>query len=893
MRVLILSAILLSICGICQAQFFSGSYTGNGSSQSITAPGFQPDIVIIKRGATSGTGQTAVVRTATMSTTIDMSSATSATDRITGFTSSGFTIGASANVNTSSDVYHYVAIKAVSGEIELGTYTGNGTDNRNITGVSFQPDFVWVLSPGQQCVWRTSSMTGDNSITFNSFSQTANWIQAINSNGFQVGDDAKVNASSTGYNYVAVKSVSGKFAVGSYTGDGNDNRSITGFGLTPGFVVVKRGDGATTGAMKSTSTGTTTDITLIPNATNSVTDAIQQLLTNGIEIGTTSRVNTSSGTYYWFAFGEISTNIWNGTAWSGGTPTSSSDVEIASSTTPGSFTCRDITINSGISLTLGSGVTANIYGDVTNDGNGISGAGNLTFSKTGTAGISGNAITVKGTVTVSSGCTLSTGGLLTIGSDASNTGSIAGPSAGGYLSGNVTMQRYIPGKRAFRFLGHPFSTSQALTTLTDDIDITGSSGATNGFTTTTTNNPSAFWFDVSAADNSTSGNNPGWTPFTNTNGVSANSWDQYELMRILVRGAIGEGLAGGTYSPSAVTLDMTGVVNQGTQVVTLTKGSGSNFVSCGNPFPGPVDMQNVAKGANIGANYYVWDATSGVAGAYVTNPFTLSYNLPAFAALFTTATANSSNTLTFEEADKVTSGASLFKKTAPGNWVELLISDSTIQWDRLLINLDNNAMDVQDNLDGEKLYNPGLDFFTLSKDEVRLAVDVRPYNDGAAIPLGLTAYNRYNRYVITTGMFDIPAGTKLFLHDKYLNVKQELKTGFAYWFDVTSDTASQGNNRFEINMVGKAAGLTTTGNIDPDILIIPNPADKDVKISFKKSGSKAQLKLLSITGQVLMTKEMTGNTGSIILPLLNIPAGVYFIQVQSNNTQFTEKLIKQ
>ncbi len=224
---------------------------------------------------------------------------------------------------------------------------------------------------------------------------------------------------------------------------------------------------------------------------------------------------------------------------------------------------------------------------------------------------------------------------------------------------NITVERFITAKRAFRFLGHPFTTSQALTILTDDIDITGTGGSSNGFTTTQSNAPSAFWFNPATADNTTGGNNPGWVAFTNTNGASTNSWDQYEMVRILVRGTPGQGLTGGIYTPTAVTLDMTGAINQGTHTVTLTKGAGSTFVSCGNPFWSGVQMNTVAKGANIGANYYVWDATSGTAGAYVTNAFTLSYILPPGAALITTASANSSNTLAFEEADKAAGGAAL------------------------------------------------------------------------------------------------------------------------------------------------------------------------------------------------------------------------------------------
>ncbi len=586
-----------------------------------------------------------------------------------------------------------------------------------------------------------------------------------------------------------------------------------------------------------------------------------------------------------------SSTTWNGTTWSAGTPNSTTDAIIASSTTPGSFTCKALTINNGVALTINSGATAAINGNLVNNGNGISGTGTVTFASSGT--ISGNAISFGGTLTVSTGATLTTGSLLTLTSTSNSSFGQIGNSAGS-ISGNVTVQRYIPGKRAFRFMGHPFSSSQALTALTDDIDITGSGGATNGFTATTTNNPSAFWFDVSAADNSTTGSNPGWTAFTHTNGVGANAWNQYELLRVLVRGTPGQGLSGNSYTPAAVTLDMTGAVNQGTQVVTLTKGSGSTFVSCGNPFPCGVQMNTVAKGSNIGANYYVWDATSGAAGAYVTNAFTLSYALPPFAALFTTASANSNNTLTFEEADKDVSSSGLFKTTAPANWVELLISDSSIHWDRLLVNLDDNSMDVEDNLDAVKLYNPGLDFFTLSKDDVRLAIDVRPYNDGASIPLGLTAYNRYNKYVIKTGMFDIPQGTKLFLHDKYLNKTEELKGGFEYWFDVTADSNSQGNNRFVINMVGTPTNsIIEAAGKAPKMQLIPNPAETQVKVAFDKLEGTAQVKLISVAGQVIYSSDVEAGSGSITIPLHNIPGGIYFVELQGKNARFTEKLIKQ
>ncbi|MCB0696358.1 MAG: T9SS type A sorting domain-containing protein, partial [Chitinophagaceae bacterium] len=594
--------------------------------------------------------------------------------------------------------------------------------------------------------------------------------------------------------------------------------------------------------------------------------------------------SSTTGNHHLYVYTEG--NVWNGSTWSAGTPDSTSTAIIKSSTAPASFSVKDLYINDGFSLNTGTSATATIYGSLYNYGDGVSGQGTLTFTANGGAELIGDTVEHEGAVIVESGCTLTTNSKLRLTSDASNTGRIG--ESDGTINGDVYVQRYMPGKRCFRFYGHPFSSSIALSQLTDEIDITGSGGSTNGFTNTGSNNPSAFWFDVTAADTSTTGANPGWTAFTS---ATSADWDQYELLRLLVRGAKGEGLNGGAYTPSAATFEAVGAINQGTQVVTLAKGSNTEFVGCGNPFPSPVNMQNITRGSNVGANYYAWDATSGASGAYVTNAWTLSYNLPAYSAFFTTVSANSNNTLTFEEQDKVATGVGLFKTTGPNDWVELYIYDSTTKWDRLLINLNSNGMEVEDQLDGKKLYNPGLDFFTLSKDDVRLAVDVRPYDDGKSIPLGLTAYNRYNKYVIRTGMFSIPAGTKLVLHDKYLNKKEELKVGSEYWFDVTGDTASQGNNRFEINMVGKPTGVIETIR-KPQMFLAPNPANKNVKVSFAQLDGEAQIQLISITGQTVFKQVVPEQTGSVTIPLHNVPNGIYIVELRSNNATFTEKLIK-
>lgn len=580
-------------------------------------------------------------------------------------------------------------------------------------------------------------------------------------------------------------------------------------------------------------------------------------------------------------------NTWDGSKWSLGTPNATSNACIESNTAPTTFTCKNVTINSGFSLNTGTSEVVTINGDLQNNGNGVTGTGTIKFSNDGASRVKGDTIAHEGTVIVETGCTLNTNDLLCLKSGATNTGSI-GESAGTII-GNVMAQRYSIGKRCYRLYAHPFSSSIALSQLTDEIDITGSGGATNGFTPTQSNASSAYWFDPTSADTSASSVNSGWKAFTSANSAD---WDRHELLLLFLRGAKGEGLNGQAYSPSASTFEAVGTINQGQQVVSLAKGSNTTFAAVGNPFPSGVQMNTVTLGANVGTNYYAWDASVGADGAYVTNPFTLSYILPAYAGFFTTISA--STTITFEESDKAAGGQALHKTTAPANMIELIISDSNTKWDRLLINLDANAMEVEDTQDAKKLYNPNLDFYTLSKDGARLAVDVRPYNDTKSIPLGLTAYNRYNKYVIKTGMFDIPAGTKLILHDKYLNKKEELKAGTEYWFDVTTDTLSQGNQRFEINMVGKP----TTHIIEAiertaQMQLIPNPAHNQVKVSFDKIQGEAQIIMMSVTGQLVYHQVMNTTTGSVTIPLANVPNGIYIVELQSKNARFAEKLIKE
>jgi hypothetical protein len=133
----------------------------------------------------------------------------------------GFTIGNDARVNVGGITYDWVALTAKAGEVFIGSYVGNNTDNRSITGVGFQPSGLMIFSDlNVAAVYSFASLVavGGTGLQFNNVKGLTNCIQLFQADGFQVGTDTQCNGDKTTYHYVAWKTVAGKFVEGTYTG---------------------------------------------------------------------------------------------------------------------------------------------------------------------------------------------------------------------------------------------------------------------------------------------------------------------------------------------------------------------------------------------------------------------------------------------------------------------------------------------------------------------------------------------------------------------------------------------------------------------------------------------------------------------------------------------------
>ena len=97
---------------------------------------------------------------------------------------------------------------------KIKLYTGNYSTSRNITGHNFRPALVWIKNRDQNDPHMIYDSTrGVNKfIAFNSGANEAsdtNQLLAFLSNGFRIGDDARVNTSNEDYIAYSFKANSG------------------------------------------------------------------------------------------------------------------------------------------------------------------------------------------------------------------------------------------------------------------------------------------------------------------------------------------------------------------------------------------------------------------------------------------------------------------------------------------------------------------------------------------------------------------------------------------------------------------------------------------------------------------------------------------------------------
>ncbi len=295
----------------------------------------------------------------------------------------------------------------------------------------------------------------------------------------------------------------------------------------------------------------------------------------------------------------VTSTTWSG-SWSAGVPSSTIDAVIASSTTPGAFTCKDLTINSTFALTLASGVKATIHGNVTNNGNGTSGVGTLNFAGTAQS-LSGTAFTHSGVVEIVTGSTLTTNSKLTIASGGSLMHGTGTPNGGGSVSGSVTFQKSIGStNKGWRMFALPVdalieSFETGINTLCSNHT---PSGERNVYYWDATDIGSSTAAGFTQANNTTDDENKAYSIYLDN--TSSTIWDFSSTVSI-----------SGTPNDGTKTFNL-GFTYDPNSTKSLNSERGWNMIP--NYFPSNLSVVNLINDANFGTGYkaiHIWNQGAG------------------------------------------------------------------------------------------------------------------------------------------------------------------------------------------------------------------------------------------------------------------------------------------
>lgn len=326
------------------------TYTGNGSTRSITGLGFKPDLIFLKArnyasvqqvydSSRGGTKQLYPSQTGPEATYSYL---------ITSFDNDGWSMGnGDTDINYSSRTFVTWCFRANGGvttsdssgditvtrqtndaaKFSILTYTGNGSSGSTIAhGLGVKPAMTIIKqrnSSNGWNVWHQGNNNGDYD-SFGELNSNSSWYQNQGSNGpftAAPGTDyltltayGQVNGTNNTYVAYVWADVDGYSKFSFYEGNGNANGPFIYTGFRPRFLFIKGVDNASNWELRDTERDTFNplDTTLLWDSTSAEVSSSASnaypidILSNGFKIRTTSgNYNTSGNTYVYGAWGDV------------------------------------------------------------------------------------------------------------------------------------------------------------------------------------------------------------------------------------------------------------------------------------------------------------------------------------------------------------------------------------------------------------------------------------------------------------------------------------------------------------------------------------------------------------------------------------------------------------
>ncbi|WP_343667968.1 hypothetical protein [Chitinophaga sp.] len=791
---------------------------------------------------------------------------------------------ASGNITMGTNVTVNTTLNFIKGIIQTGTFTMIIPATGSVTGASASTG--WVYGKLQKNVSTGTSVTRNYEVgDGTNYSPATLLFASVTTAGNMTG-----TATATEHPNIATSPLNPNRSVNRYWSFTNSGTVFTTTSVTVNWVAGDVDAGSTTSNFKVANyngSTWTSPTTVSPLATSIQATGLSSI--GDIAVGELLNSNTWTGAVStnWFLTGNWSASF---------VPLTTTDAIIPSALTnypnitTGTATTHNLTIQTGASVTVNGGAMQ-ISGTISNSGTFTATNGSIelngsvaqtipasTFATNTVNNLTSNnsaGITVSGTLNIAgilkvTTGTLTTGGFITLLSTATQTALIDG-SGSGSVSGNVTMQRYLPSAFGYRYVSSPFQ-SATVSQLADDINLSASF-------------PTLYSYVENVAYS-------GWTAYTTTTnalvpmaGYAANFGS----------------------STAAVTFNMTGTVNNGT--ITSPTFTNNNqpytlgFNLAGNPYPSPVDW-NAAGGwtkTNIdNAIYYFNNGTTDqYAGTYssyingISSDGVANNIIPAMQGFFvhvSNGTFPVTATFAVNNTARVNNLTPNYHRDAPAT-VPLLrlaagFTEDGSGEDMAVVYFDHSAVkEFDQTMDALKIMNtdPSVpNMFMRGTDTNRLSVYALPYLQDSTfvIPLGL--YTKKTGYLTfrAADLLRMPAGWHIYLKDGE-DTYQQLTADAHYR---TYVNAGNDDRRFSIVFSLKALGTA------PDNTTF-NAYSAHGKIFVAldlEAGETEQLTVCNVSGQVLFRTTVTGSGVRELGP--SFSSGIYMVSLYSKKGLRTKKV---
>jgi hypothetical protein len=556
---------------------------------------------------------------------------------------------------------------------------------------------------------------------------------------------------------------------------------------------------------------------------------------------------------------------------------------------------KNVIIDTGSSLTVSSG-TIRISGAVTNNGTFTATDGDIVLNGTtaqsvgaaifldntiGNLTVENNAgvtllgpLNVKGVVQVQNG-SLASDGNLTLLSDATQTALIDG-SGTGSVTGNVTMQRYLPSGFGYKYLSSPFQTA-TVSELGDDMDL-------------------AYLF-------------PLLYRFEENNSYSG--WIDYVSGGSLLNPMEGYAVNFGELTDPK-TIDITGVVSNGNYSLTVYNHDSlytEGFNLVGNPYPSPIDWDAAGwtKTSIDNAIYYFKASTTdqygGTYSSYIngvsSDPGVATNIIPSMQGFFihvSDGTYPVTGTLGVTNSVRINDLTHPFLKSANTSGIFILrvtsaFTDDITSVDPTVIYFDNAAEKSFDwDYDALKLFNTDMmvtNFYSVLPEGKKLSINALPWlaDTLVNVPLGLTTYRDGEVSFKLSKLENLPPEVNIFFRDAVAGANIGFSENKEY---KVSLIAGEYNNRFSLVLIRNTTGIEDlSASAGIFTAYVSGGIIKATILTLE--GGEGLITIYDTGGRLLFSKKVH-DTGRHDL-IVNVRQGLYIIRYETGRLQKSMELI--